>query len=285
MSGPEPIRVEAAGVSLRAVAAGPADGPLVILLHGFPETSWGWHRQVAPLAAAGFRVVVPDQRGYAESDKPAGIVAYAIPHLVADVLAIADRMGAGRFRLAGHDWGAMVAWCAALYHPERVERLAILNVPHPRVFRRFLRSDVRQMSRSWYTLAMQLPGVPEFLLGLGDHAALVRSLRRSSRPGTFGSADLDRYRRAWSRPGALTGMVNWYRAAARHPPPPVDPVVRVPTRILWGRRDAFLLPEMAEASLEFCPEGALTSFPDATHWVQHEEPERVAEALVEHFAA
>jgi pimeloyl-ACP methyl ester carboxylesterase len=123
-------------VTIHAVAAGPEDGPLILLLHGFPEFWYGWHRQVEPLASAGFRVIVPDQRGYNLSSKPRDVSSYAIPELVSDVLAIADQLGQQQFFLAGHDWGAAVAWSVALLHPQRVAKLAIVNVPHPSVMRR-----------------------------------------------------------------------------------------------------------------------------------------------------
>ena len=147
---------ERGGVCLHAVAAGPHDGPLVILLHGFPEFWYSWHKQIEPLANAGFRVVAPDQRGYNVSSKPTEIADYAVGNLVADVIAIADQLGREKFFLAGHDWGAAVAWATALQHPQRVKKLAILNVPHPAVFQRTLRHNPRQMLRSWYMAFFQI---------------------------------------------------------------------------------------------------------------------------------
>ena len=270
-------------IELHAVAAGPTAGPVVILLHGFPEFWYSWHRQIEPLASAGFRVIVPDQRGYNKSSKPRGSASYALPHLVSDVLSIAEQLGAQRFSLAGHDWGAAVAWSVAIHNPQHVGKLAILNVPHPSVMFRYLRKNPRQLRRSWYMLFFQLPWLPEaafsaFRFGLG-----VRSLVRSSRPGTFSEEDLQSYRAAWSQPGALTGMINWYRAAFRHRSGFSDPTVRVPTKIIWGQRDAFLLFEMAQASLRYCADAELIAFPDATHWVHHEEPARVSQILIDFF--
>jgi pimeloyl-ACP methyl ester carboxylesterase len=281
----ETIYFQKGAVSLHAVAAGPPDGPVVLLLHGFPEYWRGWHRQITPLAAAGFRVIAPDQRGYNLSSKPPGVASYAITSLVSDVIAIADQLGRDKIFLAGHDWGAAVAWCAALLHPSRIAKLAILNVPHPSVMRRFLKSDIRQLRRSWYMFALQIPWLPETIFGARNFRFGTSALLRSSRPGTFCEEDLAQYRAAWSQPGALTGMMNWYRAAFRHRPQIVDRTVHVPTRILWGERDAFLLKEMAPASLRYCTNAELFTFADSSHWLQHEQPARVSELLIDFFRA
>lgn len=270
-------------VELQAVAAGPPGGPLVILLHGFPEFWYSWHKQIEPLATAGFRVVVPDQRGYNTSSKPRGAANYALAHLSSDVLAIAAQSGAEKFSLAGHDWGAAVAWSTALLHPERVAKLAILNVPHPSVMLRHLKTNRRQLRRSWYMFFFQLPWLPELAFSAFNYRLGVRSLVRSSRPGTFSPDDLAQYRAAWSRPAALTSMINWYRAAFRHPTEFPDSRVHVPTRILWGERDAFLLSEMAHDSLGYCESAELYAFANASHWLQHEEPYRVSELLIDFF--
>jgi epoxide hydrolase 4 len=282
----EHLRIENGGVSLHAVTAGPVDGELVILLHGFPEFWFGWRRQIVALAAAGFRVVAPDQRGYNTSSKPAGVGAYAIGNLVSDVLAIADHMGRPKFRLAGHDWGAAVAWVTAAAHPERVTRLAILNVPHPATMMRFVRSDARQMRRSWYILLFQIPWLPEAGFSARDFRVGKNSLVRTSRPGTFSDRDLECYRDAWAQPGALTAMINWYRAFFRaNWRGKMKPMrIEVPTRIFWGEKDAFLLPEMAGDSLKYCAHADVLRFPECTHWLHHEEPEKISEALIGFFA-
>jgi pimeloyl-ACP methyl ester carboxylesterase len=279
----EELWFEHEGVRLHAVAAGPADGPLVILLHGFPEFWYSWRKQIGPLAAAGFRVVAPDQRGYNVSSKPHNIADYAITNLIADVIAIAEQLGAGKFFLAGHDWGAAVAWATALRHPLRLKKMAILNVPHPAAMLHTLRTNPLQMLRSWYIAFFQLPRIPEARFSADNFAMGVKSLATSSRPGTFTAEDFAQYRLAWSNPGTVTAMINWYRAFFRRRPRLGDPQVHVPTRILWGQRDKFLLPEMAQESLQYCDSAQLTFFPEATHWLQHEEPEAVNAALVEFF--
>ena len=279
----ENLSFQNGAVSLHAVAAGPNDGPVVVLLHGFPEFSYGWRQQIEPLAATGFRVVVPDQRGYNLSSKPSGVAAYALAELVSDVIAIADQLGREKIFLAGHDWGAAVAWSAALLHPQRISKLAVLNVPHPSVMRKFLSTRPRQLLRSWYMFFFQLPWLPEIFFSAFNFRIVSRSLLRSSRPGTFSTEDLAQYRAAWSQPGALTGMINWYRALFRARVKFSDNIVRVPTRILWGERDAFLLAEMARESLRYCTNAELFTFANATHWLQHEEAARVSELLIDFF--
>lgn len=209
---PTTRRIPVRGLTLSVAEAGPEDGPLTVLLHGFPETWWGWRHQIGPLAAAGLRVVAPDQRGYGLSSRPEGIAAYHLDRLADDVTGLADALGHDRFRLVGHDWGGLVAWWVAARHPDRLERLAILNAPHPDVFGAYARRHPTQALRSVYVGLFQLPGLPEALLRVGDCAALRRALTNSSRPGAFSPHDLDLYAAAWRRPGAITAMLNWYRA-------------------------------------------------------------------------
>ncbi len=280
----EAIFFQNADVRLHAVAAGPKDGPVVVLLHGFPEFWYSWRHQIEPLAAAGFRVIAPDQRGYNLSSKPSGAVRYAIAELVSDVIAIADQLGQKKIFLAGHDWGAAVAWSTALLHPQRIAKLAVLNVPHPSVMRRYMTTQPRQTRRSWYIFFFQLPYLPEALFSAFHFRLGARSLLRSSRPGTFSPDDLAQYRAAWSQPGALTAMINWYRALFRYRTPFPERTVHVPTRILWGERDAFLLSEMAHASTRYCTTAELFTFASASHWLQHEEPARISQLLIDFFS-
>lgn len=267
-------------VRLHVVQAGPVDGPLVILLHGFPEFWYGWNAQIEPLAAAGYRVYAPDQRGYNLSDKPDGIAAYSIETLAADVVGLIDEAGRQKAVVVGHDWGAAVAWWVAATYPDRVERLVVLNVPHPAVMKRFASRDPGQMLRSWYIAFFQLPGLPERLSRQNNWSLMIHTLRSSSRPGTFSDADLEQYRRAWSQPGAFRSMVNWYRAVLRRPPTrSLAARITVPTLLIWGTRDRFLKREMAQPSIDLCDKGRVIFFENATHWVQHEEAERVTELI------
>lgn len=278
--------VETNGVRLHVVEAGPEGGPLAILLHGFPELWYGWRKQIEPLAAAGFHVLVPDQRGYNLSDKPRPVSAYTLDKLALDVVGLIDESGMGKARIVGHDWGGAVAWWLGIHHADRVERLALLNIPHPLVMRRTLFTSPRQARKSSYIFFFQLPGLPERAFRRNDFAYPIKLLREGSRPGTFTDADLALYREAWSQPGAVRSSINWYRAALRFQGRLSKDGddrgrVRVPTLLLWGKQDRHLGYEMARPSIELCDEGQLEFFEDATHWIQHEEPERVNRRLIE----
>jgi epoxide hydrolase 4 len=278
----EDLALPGDGIQLHAIRAGNKDGPLVVLLHGFPEYWYGWRHQIGPLVDAGFQVVALDQRGYNISDKPPHVRDYNLDRLAADVASAIAALGAERAAIVGHDWGGIVAWWLGVTRPERVSRLAILNAPHPTVMRRALRTDPLQMLRSWYAFVMQIPWLTECTSRWWNWRSLARALRTSSRPGTFTEEDFDYYREAWSRPGAFTAMVNWYRAAMRSPPiAPTDVRVHVPTLVLWGARDKFIHLKYAEKSAQMCDDGQLEMFADATHWIQHEEPERVNQRLIE----
>ena len=274
------------GLRMHYVESGPEDGTPVILLHGFPEFWYGWRHQIPALSAAGYRVIAPDQRGYNLSDKPSKAADYDLDILAGDINALTDELGMERFHLVGHDWGAAVAWWLALRFPECLRTLSILNVPHPWVISRHLRRDPCQLFRSWYIFFFQIPWLPEFLLGSGDGAGLANLLRRSGLPGTFMPEDMAMYREAWRQPGALRGMISWYRALLRRARPPLPTGrIELPVQILWGRQDVALQVEMAEESLAYCKDGRLEVFPDATHWVQHDEAEAVNQRLVEFLGA
>ena len=270
------------GINLHVVMAGPSDGPLVLLLHGFPEFWYGWRRQIPALAAAGYHVWAPDQRGYNRSDKPAGVAAYGIETLAKDVVGLIEASGREQVYLVGHDWGAAVAWWVAGRYPERVKKLAILNVPHPAVMQRTVREDAEQRKKSWYIFFFQLPWLPEKSLSDNGYTNAIRALKGSSRRGTFGDDDIAAYRQAWSQPGALTGMLNWYRAVARNQGTGVSlGRIRVPTLMIWGANDIALSRSMAQPSIDLCDNGRLVFLEEASHWVQHEEPETVNRLLLE----
>ncbi|MGO4523322.1 alpha/beta fold hydrolase [Microvirga sp. 2MCAF35] len=273
------VRHPVNGVTLHAIEAGPKDGPLVILLHGFPEFWWGWRYQIGPLAEAGFRVLVPDQRGYNLSDKPQGRRAYDLDRLAKDVVGLADALGRERFSVVGHDWGGLVAWWTASRYPDRVEKLVVLNAPHPAVAGSYMRSHPSQMLRSLYVGFFQIPRLPEAMLSANGYRSLRDALRRTSRRDTFSDEDIAQYETAWSQPGAITTMLNWYRALP-FKTNMKDPTVRAPTLVIWGTRDRFLERGLAEASLALCKTGSIRWIETATHWVQHEEPEAVNAAMV-----
>jgi epoxide hydrolase 4 len=234
------------------------------------------------LAEAGCRVIIPDQRGYNLSDKPQGVKAYNMHELVKDVIGLIEALDYEKVNLVGHDWGAEVAWMLATWNPERVHRLGIINGPHPAVMKRFLQRDLDQLRRSWYIFFFQLPWLAEASMRVNDWRGETRAIRGSGKVHTFKNEDIEKYKEAWSQPGAMTGMLNWYRAAARFQiRMPKDPRVKVPTLMLWGTKDVALTHRMARPSMDYCDEGKLIFFPDATHWVQHEEAEEVNKQLLQ----
>ena len=262
-------------------------GPLVVLLHGFPEFWWGWHRQIPALAAAGFRVAAPDLRGYNLSEKPKGAGSYRVSILVEDVAALVRHLGEGRAHVAGHDWGGVVGWRTALRHPELVDRLVVLNAPHPAVFSRELRRP-RQFLRSWYAMFFQLPWLPEALFRANDYALLERIFRNSpARPGAFSDDDIRHYREAMARPGALTAMLSYYRTFARNlgrrggtGGGEVKRTITRPTLVIWGEKDAALDPHNLEGLERYVSDLRIERLPDASHWVLADEPGRVSELMI-----
>ena len=272
-------------VRLHYVEAG--DGPLVVMLHGFPEFWFSWRFQIPALAAAGFRVVAPDMRGYNLSSRPVGVAAYHPDRLAADVRDLIRERAAERAFLVAHDWGAGVAWATAMNHPEVVERLAILNAPHPRRMLQGLRRP-RQLAKSWYMFFFQLPWLPERLVRAARWRAFRYGFEHDARPGAFTAQDIGRYVEAWSQPGAATAMINYYRAVFRQTPRHAEArirPIRAPTLVIWGERDRYLGAELAEPDRADVPNlERVVRLPDASHWVQHDEPERVGQLLVDFFA-
>ena len=269
------------GVRLHCVVEG--EGPLVLLLHGFPETSRAWRKQI-PALAKRFRVVAPDLRGFGASDKPRGIAAYATPVVANDIVALIHAFDAERAHVVGHDWGGGVAWTVATGHPEAVDRLVVLNCPHPAVMQRALRSNWTQIRRSWYIFAFQLPWLPEWALSRSGAKALKDSLRRSAKPGTFSNADLDEYARAFAAPGAATAAINYYRAALRSRLPSAK--IKAPTLLIWAEDDFALGIELTrgmDGLFEIPPR--IEYVPDTSHWVMEERPELVNQLLEEFLGA
>lgn len=283
--------VQTNGVTLHVAQAGPQDGPLVILLHGFPEFWYGWRAQIPALANAGFRVWAPDQRGYNLSDKPSGVSNYDLTNLSGDIIGLMDAAGVERAHVVGHDWGAAVSWHLATRHADRVEKLAIFNVPHPAVFAPFLRSHPTQLLKSWYMLFFQMPYLPELFVRKAGRFIMSEG----GRSKTFSESELDRYEEVWNQPGMMTAAINWYRAEGRRAARRLtagrrggsriaaDPTVRVPTLVVWGEDDPVLDHRMADRSVELCEEGRLVKLPGVTHWVQHEAADRVNQLLIGHL--
>jgi pimeloyl-ACP methyl ester carboxylesterase len=268
------------GLSLHCVMAG--QGPLVVLLHGFPEFWYGWRHQIAPLAEAGLRVVAVDMRGYNLSSKPSGIDPYRVSELAGDVGELVRQLGATTCRLVGHDWGGIAAWFTAMIHPAMIERLVVMSCPHPVPFARELKKPP-QRRRSSYMARMQVPWLPELFLRAMRFRYLRRALRLlSSNPEAFSSADLDRYVEAWRQPGALRAMLNYYRALRKWRGENRALVRRIdsPTLLIRGQRDPVFVPAAFESFREWVPDLRTETIADASHFVQADAPERVNRLLI-----
>ena len=274
---------EIGDVRLHYVEAG--DGPLVVLLHGFPEFWYGWRLQIQPLAAAGFRVVAPDMRGYNLSSRPEGVAAYNGDLLAADIRNLIHERGAESAMLVGHDWGGSVAWATAMNHPEVVNRLAILNAAHPRKLTQGLHHP-GQLKKSWYFFFFDLPDVPESVVHADDWH-FFRHFLRDAKPA-YTQAEMDRYIEAWAQPGAARGMINYYRSSVRQSPKKAEAALRpieAPTLVIWGEDDRYLGQELAEPDHDDVPNlDRVERIAGASHWVHHDEAERVTHLLADFFA-
>lgn len=275
--------VQTNGITLHTVTAGPEDGPLVLLLHGFPEFWHGWQKQIGPLAEKGYRVVVPDLRGYNLSDKPQGIENYTLNLLRDDVTGLIDHFGRQSATVIGHDWGGAVAWYLAATKPQYVDKLIAVNIPHPKAMMRVMAKNPLQWVKSSYIAFFQLPELPEKTLAAEYFKTMVGSLVSTSNPGTFSEEELGMYKEAWAQPGALTAMLNWYRAIREGNITQVpDHKISVPVRIIWGLGDQFLSSLLAKESLDFCEDGNLVFVGEATHWIHHEQP-YILNLLIDQF--
>jgi pimeloyl-ACP methyl ester carboxylesterase len=268
---------------LHYVEAG--NGPLVVLLHGFPEFWYAWRQQIKPLVDAGFRVVAPDTRGYNLSSKPDGVAAYDVALLAADIKGLIHERGAESAMLAGHDWGGSIAWTVAMNHPEVVDRMAILNAAHPRKLSQGLHHP-GQLRKSWYFFFFALPDLPESVVH-ANHWHFFRHFLHDARP-PLTPEQTDLYVEAWSQPGASTGMINYYRSSVRANQKKAEAALRpvkAPTLVIWGERDGYLGPELAEPDHDDVPNlDRVERLPDASHWVHHDEAERVTQLLIDFFA-
>ena len=262
-------------VALHVVMEG--TGTPVVLLHGFPEFSYGWRHQMAPLAAAGFQAIAPDLRGYDRSDKPWGVEKYELSRLAADIAGLIRGLGHSRAHVVGHDWGGIVAYQVAMDHPEVVDRLVILNAPHLGRMAEAIRRPP-QLLRSWYVYAFQMPWLPERVV---QSETFLRKIFRgwATHPERFGDEVIAEYARALRVPGAARAALNYYRALVRRIPTSHG-TVRAPTLVLWGEQDRALGPELLERLERWVPDLRIQRFPQASHWLQHDEPEAVNAALL-----
>jgi pimeloyl-ACP methyl ester carboxylesterase len=260
-------------------------GPLVLLLHGFPECWVSWRNQLPALAEAGFRAVAPDLRGYGKSDKPAGLDAYRVEVLARDVARLVEALGENRAHVVGHDWGGAIAWFSAMWHPERLDRLAILNAPHPARYSKAMKRPA-QLLRSSYIFFFQLPFLPEALIRAGDFLVLRRLFRYDpERRGAYTEQDIEEIVASAREPGALRGMLAWYRAMIQRPTHTRWKPIERPVQVIWGEKDRYLLREIAEPSREWVPDLRFTPIPQASHWVQADAPDQVNRLLIDFFRA
>ncbi len=267
--------VEANGLRFEVAEAGSGDR-LALLLHGWPELNFSWRHQMPLLAAMGYRVWAPNQRGYGASSRPEGVAAYSVDNLVADAAALIDESGASEVTLIGHDWGAAVAWFFAIRQARPLAKLVILNVPHPACMARELKTW-KQLSKSWYIFFFQIPRLPEWLLTRDDAAAIRRAFKGSAvNKARFPRADLEVYAKSAQRPGAMTAMLNWYRAAFRGGVVKADyPVIETPTLLIWGEQDVALDIATLDGTDRFVRDLTVRRLPDASHWVQQDVPDEV----------
>jgi pimeloyl-ACP methyl ester carboxylesterase len=281
MAGPwEHGYAEANGLRFHYAAIGEIGAPLVLLLHGFPECWYEWAGIMPRLAVeGGFRVVAPDMRGYNLSDRPTGIHNYTLDKLASDVPGLIRALGYSRAHVVAHDWGGGVAWQAAVDYPEAIERLVVINAPHPDRYAEVVRSNPKQLLRSYYIFLFQIPLIAEAIVRL----SLRYSLRSSTRlPDTFSDEALDVYENAISQPGAATAMLNYYRAAIRRPPTVYTHGRQItrPTLLIWGMQDFALVPELAAGLERWVPNLSVETVHDASHWVPEEHPGLVVDSVL-----
>ncbi|MBI4786678.1 MAG: alpha/beta hydrolase [Chloroflexi bacterium] len=277
----EHLSIPTNGITLHTVLAGPEAGPLVVLLHGFPEHWYSWRKQIPALADAGFRVVAPDQRGYNLSDKPAHVRDYRLDALTEDIVGLIRALGRDQAVIVGHDWGGAVAHRLAMDYPAMVSKLVIMNSPHPRAMARELKRP-RQLLKSWYIYFFQVPWLPETILNLApDYWAGVFFRDTAVNKHAFSDEDLEVTAKANARPRAMRSMINWYRAAVRFPPMARTKQITAPTRIMWAEHDVALSKPLTEGIARWYGADFRIHFiARCGHWVQNEAPDEVNRLLL-----
>lgn len=283
------------GVTLSVALTGPEDAPAVILLHGFPESHRTW-REVAPRLEDSFRLVMPDQRGFAGSDRPQEVDAYRTDILIDDIFALADALGIESFALVGHDWGGAIAWPAALRNDQRLAKLAIVNAPHPLIFQKSVIEDPDQRAASQYINWFRMPGAVPAIEAMGLETFLEKVMADHVDRSKLQEAERQQYLADWSQPGVLTSMLNWYRAGRMVVPPPgatvplpdwllkAFPKITIPTLVVWGMKDTALLPIQLEGLDDLVEDLRIVRLPGVSHFAPWEAGELVASALRDFLA-
>ena len=283
------------GVTLNVAFAGPEDGPVVILLHGFPESHRTW-REVAPRLEDKYRLIMPDQRGFAGSDRPQDVAEYAADKLIDDIFALAEAVGVETFALVGHDWGGAIAWPAALRNDPRLTKLAIVNAPHPLIFQKSLIEDEDQRAASQYINWFRMPGADEAIERMGFEAFFEKTMKNHIAPGSVSDEEKRQYIADWSQPGGMLPMLNWYRASKMVVPPPgvtvplpdfllrAFPKIHVSTLVVWGMNDTALLPLQLEGLDALVEDLRIVRLPGVGHFAPWEAGDQVASALRDFLA-
>ena len=278
------------GVTLNVALAGPEDASPVILLHGFPESHRTW-RGIAPLLEDSFRLIMPDQRGFAGSDRPLDVEEYETDKLIGDIFALAETLGVERFALVGHDWGGAIAWPAAMRNDPRLKRLAIVNAPHPLVFQKSLIEDAAQRAATQYINWFRTPGAEKAIEAMGFDAFFEKTFMSHVELASVSDEEKQEYIADWSQPGGMLPMLNWYRASRLMVPPPgatvplpdfllrAFPKIHVPTLVVWGMKDPALLPLQLEGLETLVDDLKILKLPEAGHFAPWEAPDQVASAL------
>lgn len=269
-------------VSLSVITAGPRDGRPVLILHGFPERAESWKEQIELLSNKGFFVVAPVLRGYGDSDHPEGIKNYSLDKIGNDVIQLMDHFKIKKSFLMGHDWGCMVSWYLLSFFEERFEKAILMNSPHWKVFRKNLLTNPKQVLKSWYILAIQLPFIPEKLIGLNGYKDFAATVAKSSLRAPYPKDELEALVKEWKEKKSMSSMLNWYRAA-KYSPRGGKKEIQIPVSLIWGERDPFVSKKMGKESLEFCKNGEFVVFKGAGHWPHHECKDELNSLILSKF--
>jgi pimeloyl-ACP methyl ester carboxylesterase len=285
----------ATGVTLNVAFAGPEDAPAVILLHGFPESHRTW-REVVPRLEDRFRLIMPDQRGFAGSDRPQDMAEYAADKLIDDIFALAEATGVEDFALVGHDWGGAIAWPAAFRNDPRLTKLAIVNAPHPLIFQKSLIEDEEQRAASQYINWFRMPGADKAIEAMGFDVFFQKTMENHIPSGSMPEEERRQYIADWSQPGGMLPMLNWYRASRLIVPPPgatvplpdfllrAFPKIHVPTLVVWGMKDSALLPLQLDGLDDLVDDLRIVRLPRVGHFAPWEAGEQVGDALRDFLA-